>query len=64
MNPQGGEVRRVTRHRFGHPRREYFPVGFSEDGERLLDCRIDDLWAGWRPDGDEVPHPDHPRGRG
>lgn len=36
MNPQGGEVRRVTRHRFGHPLREYFPVGFSADGERLL----------------------------
>lgn len=36
MNPQGGEVRRVTRHRFGHPRREYFPVDWSEDGTRLL----------------------------
>ncbi|MGN6557814.1 MAG: hypothetical protein ACTHLH_07350 [Solirubrobacterales bacterium] len=36
MNPQGGEVVRVTRHRFGHPRREYFPVDWSEDGNRLL----------------------------
>lgn len=36
MNPQGGEVVRVTRHRFGHARREYFPVDWSEDGNRLL----------------------------
>jgi Tol biopolymer transport system component len=36
MNPQGGEVVRMTRHRFGHARREYFPVDWSEDGERLL----------------------------